>query len=77
VIGNKDTLQTKPVKDGVLIHQELLKFYNSYYSSEKMTLILMGNYDMEKLEEWAVSKFTDVPVGLDMVAVREKVDAFP
>lgn len=37
-----------------------------------MTLILMGNYDMDTLEEWAVSKFTEVPIGLDMEPTREK-----
>lgn len=54
-----------------------MKFYTSYYSSDKMTLVIMGNYDMEKLEEWAVSKFSEVPIGLDLVPVRENVNAFP
>jgi len=28
-----------------------------------MTLVLMGNYDLEILEDWAVKKFSDVPIG--------------
>jgi predicted Zn-dependent peptidase len=31
-----------------------------------MTLAIMGNFDIEKLEEWAVEKFSDIPFGEDV-----------
>jgi hypothetical protein len=37
----------------------------------------MGNYDMEKLEEWAVSKFSEVPIGLDLIPIKEAAEPFP
>ena len=52
----------------------MIKFYDEHYSSEKMTLVLskyywknflVGNYDLEILEDWAVKKFTEVPIGLN------------
>lgn len=56
--GNLDTLSDR---DGSKIRDELLTFYAEHYSSDRMTLVLAGNYSLEQLEQWAVSHFTDVP----------------
>ncbi|WP_419811413.1 insulinase family protein [Bacterioplanoides sp.] len=56
--GNLDTLADR---DGSSIRDELLDFYAKHYSSEKMTLVLAGNYSLEQLEQWAVSHFNAVP----------------
>ncbi|UTW47332.1 insulinase family protein [Bacterioplanoides sp. SCSIO 12839] len=56
--GNLDTLADR---DGSNIRDELLDFYAKHYSSDKMTLVLAGNYSLEQLEQWAVSHFNAVP----------------
>jgi secreted Zn-dependent insulinase-like peptidase len=40
--GNKDTLHTIPTARGIDIREELLKFYNTYYSAGVMCLAVYG-----------------------------------
>ncbi|KAJ2875578.1 metalloprotease [Coemansia aciculifera] len=59
-IGNIKTLQQGAKDHGFDLHEELLKFYNKYYSSDIMKLVVYGNHSLDQLAEWAVSKFSDI-----------------
>lgn len=52
-IGNKLTLHSD-------IYKELKSFYQNYYSSHKMKLILIGSQSLEELENLAIDKFQSV-----------------
>ena len=56
--GNLDTLADR---EGSTIRDELLDFYAKHYSSDRMTLVLAGNYSLEQLQQWAQSHFNAVP----------------
>ena len=56
--GNLDTLSDR---EDSKIRDELLSFYKSHYSADRMTLVLAGNYPLEQLEKWATSHFAAVP----------------
>ncbi|KAJ2113132.1 metalloprotease [Coemansia sp. RSA 922] len=59
-IGNIKTLQQGAKDHGLDLHKELLKFYNKYYSSDIMKLVVYGNHTLDQLVEWAASKFSNV-----------------
>lgn len=40
--GNKYTLKTRPQEQGVDVREELLKYHDKYYSSNLMTLAIVG-----------------------------------
>ena len=40
--GNLDTLKTEPEKLGLSVREELLRFHTKYYSSNLMSLVLLG-----------------------------------
>lgn len=42
LIGNKDTLDTIPKSKGINTRDELLKFHSKYYSSNIMSLAVLG-----------------------------------
>ena len=56
--GSLETLEDRPDS---LIRDELLAFYHQHYSANEMTLALIGNYDLETLEQWATEKFSAIP----------------
>lgn len=56
--GNLDTLADR---DNSLIRDELIKFYKTHYSSDRMTLVIAGDYDMTQLSNWARDLFSNVP----------------
>ena len=55
--GNKDTLLTIPQTRGQDIREELLKFYNKYYSSNLMALAVLGKESIDELSEMVVPLF--------------------
>ena len=59
--GNLNTLQTEPEKLGLSVREELLRFHKKYYSSNLMTLSLLGKESLDELEKYAVDMFTAVP----------------
>lgn len=56
--GNLDTLSDR---DGSPIRDELLRFYETHYSSDRMTLVIAGNYSLDQLANWARERFSTVP----------------
>ncbi|WP_221796876.1 insulinase family protein [Oceanobacter mangrovi] len=57
-VGNLDTLADRPNSK---VRDDLINFYNSHYSADRMTLVLAGNYPLEQLKQWASSHFSAVP----------------
>lgn len=55
------TLDTLADREGSKIRDELLDFYDTHYSADRMTLVLAANYDLKQLESWTKSFFNDVP----------------
>ena len=41
--------------------EELIEFYEKYYSANVMRLVIMGNQDLDQLEGWTREKFAAVP----------------
>lgn len=55
------SLATLEDRTDSLIRDELIEFYHQHYSANEMTLTLIGNYDLDTLEQWTVEKFSAVP----------------
>ena len=55
--GNLDTLADR---DGSSIRDELIAFYEKHYSSNIMSLAIIGNEPLDTLEAWATEKFSAV-----------------
>ena len=55
------SLSTLEDRADSLIRDELIEFYHQHYSANEMTLTLIGNYDLETLEQWTVEKFSAIP----------------
>eukprot|EP00873_Tetraselmis_striata_P042477 jgi/Tetstr1/462741/TSEL_000701.t1 len=62
--GNKKSLWDKPTEEGVDIRAELLKYYKSTYSAERMNLVVLGGNSLDVLQGWVEEKFSAVPGGL-------------
>ncbi|MGK5092010.1 insulinase family protein [Deltaproteobacteria bacterium TL4] len=51
--GNLETLQGTT-------QEELLEFYNTHYSSNLMTLVVLGKENLDTLQQWIVPRFSGV-----------------
>ncbi|XP_069679683.1 insulin-degrading enzyme isoform X2 [Periplaneta americana] len=58
--GNKQTLDTIPKENGVNVREELLKFHDTWYSSNIMALAILGKESLDELESMALELFSDV-----------------
>ncbi|KAI0221377.1 metalloprotease [Massospora cicadina] len=56
--GNLETLLETPRRKGLDIRDELLKFYNRYYSANLMKLVVCGKESIQQLTEWVVPRFS-------------------
>ncbi|XP_065349186.1 insulin-degrading enzyme-like [Cloeon dipterum] len=56
-IGNKQTLVDDPKKNGINVREELLKFHSTYYSSNIMSLVILGKDSLDELQDTAVKLF--------------------
>ncbi|KAJ2664245.1 metalloprotease, partial [Coemansia sp. RSA 1199] len=45
---------------GKNLHEEVMMFYQKYYSADIMKLTVAGNHSVEQLVEWTVEKFSKV-----------------
>lgn len=57
-IGNNESLGDK---DDSVLYDEMLDFYQRYYSANLMTAAIVGDYPVEELAEKARNYFADVP----------------
>lgn len=54
-IGNNETLPNKTVRPA------LETFYQTHYSAERMSVVIIGKENTATLKEWGTTLFTDVP----------------
>ena len=57
-VGSLETLADRPDD---LVRDDLIAFYERYYSSEKMALVVLGNQQLDTLKKWVVDRFAQVP----------------
>lgn len=57
-VGSLDTLADRPDSS---IRDELLAFYDKYYSANQMTLVVLGRESLDELESLVVPMFSPVP----------------
>ncbi|KAK6457763.1 Metalloenzyme, LuxS/M16 peptidase-like protein [Scheffersomyces xylosifermentans] len=59
--GNYQTLHVDPTGKGLNVRDVLMDFHKSHYSSNLMSLVILGKEDLDTLSTWAIEKFSDVP----------------
>lgn len=59
--GNKKTLLEDTKSMGLDVREELVKFYNKYYSANQMTLAVVGPQSIETLKGMIESSFNKIP----------------
>ncbi|KAJ2491494.1 metalloprotease [Coemansia sp. RSA 2050] len=59
-VGNIETLKGAAEKLGLDLREELMKFYQKYYSADIMRLVVVGNHSLDVLSEWVTSKFSSI-----------------
>ncbi|KAJ2015229.1 metalloprotease, partial [Coemansia sp. S85] len=59
-VGNTETLKGAAEKLGLNLREELIKFYQKYYSADIMRLTVVGNHSLDVLTEWVASKFSGI-----------------
>lgn len=58
--GNLQTLKELPAQRGVSVREEFLKFHDQYYSANTMKLVVLGREDLDTLQKWVETMFSDV-----------------
>ncbi|KAJ9081352.1 metalloprotease [Entomophthora muscae] len=58
--GTYDTLYKIPKSKGIEPRQEIIKYYNKYYSANQMRLVVLGRESLDQLKNMTVSKFSNV-----------------
>ncbi|VEN56875.1 unnamed protein product [Callosobruchus maculatus] len=58
--GNTYTLSTVPKEKNIDVREELLKFHNTWYSSNIMSLAVLGKESLDELEEMVVQLFSSI-----------------
>ncbi|KAJ2488762.1 metalloprotease, partial [Coemansia sp. RSA 2050] len=59
-VGSTETLKGAAEKLGLDLREELIKFYQKYYSADIMRLVVVGNHSLDVLSEWVTSKFSRI-----------------
>ncbi|GAU94160.1 hypothetical protein RvY_05985 [Ramazzottius varieornatus] len=59
--GSKDTLWNNPKKEGIAVRDELLKFHDTYYSSNIISLVVLGKENLDVLTNMVFGMFAEVP----------------
>lgn len=59
-IGNTESLRTVPKQRGIDIRQVLLDFHRDHYSSNRMSLAVLGNQSLDELQSLVIKSFCDV-----------------
>lgn len=58
--GNIQTLSEKPKAQGINVRDELLKFYEKWYSANIMCLAVYGKEKLDELEEMVIPRFAEI-----------------
>ncbi|CAK9118351.1 unnamed protein product [Durusdinium trenchii] len=58
--GNAQSLREEPKKRGVQLHSEVVRFYHENYTSEDMTLAVLGEEPLEELRQMVMERFSSV-----------------
>jgi insulysin len=58
--GNKETLLDIPKKMGIDTRIELIKFHDTWYSSNLMTLAIFGKESLDELEDLVIKYFSEI-----------------
>ena len=58
--GSYQTLHDDPLKRGVAIRDEFIKFYQKHYSANLMKLVILGRESLDTLESWAEELFSPI-----------------
>lgn len=58
--GSKETLLDIPKKNGIDTRAELIKFHDKWYSSNIMTLSILGRESLDELEEMTLKYFANI-----------------
>ncbi|XP_073452147.1 insulin-degrading enzyme isoform X1 [Aquarana catesbeiana] len=58
--GNKLTLEARPTQEGMDVREELLKFHSSNYSSNLMSICVLGRETLDELTDLLVKLFAEV-----------------
>ncbi len=58
--GSLDTLADRSDDASTSIREDLLSFYDSHYSADRMTLVLVGNYSLNELKRLAKTHFSGI-----------------
>lgn len=67
-VGTLDTLADQPDSG---VREELISFYRTYYSADRMALVVLGPQPLDRLEELVIQDFAAVPEKLDGVVQAE------
>jgi insulysin len=59
--GNKKTLLDNTRQKGIDLRQELINFYNKYYSANQMTLAIVAPQSISTLKQMVSNAFEDIP----------------
>ena len=59
--GNKATLLDGTLAQGIQLRNELIQFYQRYYSANQMTLAVVGPQSLEQLQEMVETAFAKIP----------------
>lgn len=70
-IGNNESLGDQ---EGSILYDEMLAFYERYYSADLMTASIIGNYSVAELSDMARTHFADIP-NRDVSAPQANVPA--
>ena len=60
IAGNKLTLDTIPRSLNISVRDALLKYHQQFYSSNVMSLAVLGKESLNKLESMVVELFADI-----------------
>ena len=58
--GNAATLREKPKEAGVDVREELLTFHRTWYSANRMKLVVLGREGLDELEAWVTELFSGI-----------------
>jgi len=69
--GNKSTLLEGTKRQNIDLRQQLVKFYESYYSANQMSLAVVAPQPLDTLEKFVVEGFGTIP-NRDIAAPKER-----